>query len=125
MTNRTTRSHTFHISQYDGNGIVEEGNRIAVQLHGSTTDRINVTLPLVWAERLAHSLLFTCAVARGGVRGEQFVDAYPSDEVRFVYDDVRGDGRLDFRARGQHGISILLSLDVLRDIRAAIAKVEK
>lgn len=115
----------LHISDFQGDGAIESGNRIAVRLEASSKRRIRMTLPLVLAERLGYSLLSFAAVARGGRHGEAFDPAYASDEARFIYDDVQCSARVDFRARGMRGISVRLSLTTLRELRAAIEKVDQ
>lgn len=80
---------------------------------------LTLTPPL--AERLAFDLLSHCASTKGRPLGGP-LPAYAPDRLRLRYDPEQDNARLDASARGEHGITLQLSGEVLRELRSALGR---
>jgi hypothetical protein len=99
-----------------------DGPRLHLQLRvaapaGPCT--LSLTPPL--AERLAYDLLCQCASTKGRPLGGP-LPAYAPDRLRLRYDPEQDNARLDASARGEHGITLQISGEVLQDLRRALER---
>lgn len=100
-----------------------DGRRVELQLRSDApVAALTLTLSPPLAERLANDLQCQCAATKGRPLGGT-VPGYAADRARLHYDAQQGVGRIQFSARGEHGITIHMSLEALLSLRQVLEAV--
>lgn len=125
MKKKVTWPEQFLVARYHCNTAFDgENQRVELTVESTSPEgELTLSLPPVLAEGLAGALLCQCARTKGRALGGTDV-AYAADRAKLHYDHVQASGRIDFSARGMHGISIQLSLESLQLLRAALDAIE-